>query len=47
MQIHTTVYKRDKQQGPTYSTGNCIQYIIRTYNGKKSEKVYNTLNTYF
>ena len=37
-QIHTTIYKRDKQQSPTYSTGNYIQYLIINYNGKESEK---------
>ena len=27
-QIQTTIYKTGKQQGPTYSTGNYIQYLI-------------------
>ena len=34
----TTIYKIDKQQGPTYSTGNYIQYLVITYTGKESEK---------
>ena len=39
-QIHSTIYKKDKQQGPTYSTGNYIQYLVIIYNGKESEKIY-------
>ena len=34
----TTIYKIDTQQGPTYSTGNCIQYLTVIYKGKESEK---------
>ena len=33
-----TIAEIHKQQGPTYSTGNCIQYLVRTYNGKESQK---------
>ena len=29
--IHTTICKIDKQQGPTYTTGNHTQYLIITY----------------
>ena len=36
--IHTTVYKIDNQQEPTYSTGNSTQYSVITYMGKESEK---------
>ena len=32
------IYKIGKQQGPTDSTGNYIQYFEITYNGKESEK---------
>ena len=38
--IHTTVYKIDKQQGLLYSTGNYIQHFVITYKGKESEKEY-------
>ena len=27
---HTTVYETDNQEGPTYSTGNCTQYSVKT-----------------
>ena len=30
----------DNQQGPLYSTGNYTQYLVITYNGKKSKKEY-------
>ena len=38
--IHITinVYKLDNQQDLLYSTGNYIQYLVITYNGKESEK---------
>ena len=39
-QIHTAVYKTNKQPGPTYRTGNCIKYLVIIYNGKESEKEY-------
>ena len=26
--LTSPIYKVDKQQGPPYSTGNCIQYLI-------------------
>ena len=35
---YTLLYKIDKQQGPTVYTGNYIQYLVITYNGKESEK---------
>ena len=38
--IHTTIYKIDNQQGPLYSPGNYIQYLVITYNGKESKKEY-------
>ena len=37
---HTTIYKIDKQQGPTIQYRNYIQYLVKTYNGKGSEKEY-------
>ena len=42
-QIHTTVYKTDKQQGHVFSTGNYIQYLVITYNGKKLEVITESL----
>ena len=36
--IHTTIYKINKD--PPYNTGNYIQYLVITYNGKESEKEY-------
>ena len=35
---HTHIYKIGKLQGPTYSTGNYIQYPVIIYNVKESEK---------
>jgi len=35
---HTTIYKLDNQQRPTYSTENSTQYYIITYIGKETEK---------
>ena len=35
--IHTTIYKIENQL--LYSTGNCIQYSVITYNGKETEKM--------
>ena len=35
--VHTTIYKVDKHD-LLYSTGNYIQYLVITYNGKESEK---------
>ena len=37
-QIHTTMYKIDKQQGPTKQHRDYIQFLVITYNGKESEK---------
>ena len=34
----TDAYKIDKDL--LYSTGNCIQYLVITYIGKESEKIY-------
>ena len=38
--VYTAIFKIDNQQGPTYSTGNYIQYLIITYNGKESKTEY-------
>ena len=38
--INITVYKVDKYQEFTVSTGNLIQHILITYNGEESEKEY-------
>ena len=36
LQMHTTTYKMGKQQGFTiYRTGNYIQYLVITYNGRE------------
>ena len=40
-QIHSTIYKRDKNKDLLYSTGNYIQYLVITYKGKEYEKEYN------
>ena len=37
-QIHTAVYKTDKQQSPTYNSWNYIQYPVIDHNGKEYEK---------
>ena len=42
-QIQTTIYKIDKQQGPTVQHRNYVQYLVITYNGKEYEKEYNVL----
>ena len=39
-QIQTTIYKIDKQQGPTVQHRNYVQYLVITYNGKEYEKEY-------
>ena len=40
-EIHTTVYKIDKQCGPTVQhRENYIQYLIINHNGKEYEKGY-------
>ena len=31
---------REALKDPLYSTGNYIQYLVITYNGKESEKMY-------
>ena len=36
-QIHITIYKINNKDW-LYSTGNYIQYLVITYNGKESEK---------
>ena len=43
----TTMYKMEKKkQGPIYNTGNCIQRLIITYNGKEFEEIYIYISTY-
>ena len=39
-QIQTTIYKTDKQDRYpcTHSTGNCIQYLVKNYNGRNQKK---------
>ena len=37
---HTAIYKIDKQQGPSYSTGNYTQCSVITYNGKEYIYIY-------
>ena len=32
------IYRMDKQQGATYSTGNYIQYPVINHNGKEYDK---------
>ena len=39
-QMQTIIHRMDKQQGPTYSTGNDIQYPVRNHNGKEYDKEY-------
>ena len=39
-QIHTTIYKIDKQQGPTVQHRQLFKYLVISYNGKESEKIY-------
>ena len=36
--MQTIIYRMDKQQGPMYSTGTCIQYPVINHNGKEYEK---------
>ena len=38
--MQTIIYRMDKKQGPTYSTGNYIQYPVINHNGKEYEKEY-------
>ena len=38
--FHSYLYKTDKQQGPTYTTESCNQYLVRIYTGKEFEKEY-------
>lgn len=33
-------YIKNRQQGPTYNTGNYTQYLLISYNGKESEEGY-------
>ena len=37
-QTEAIIYGMDKQQGPTDSTGNYIQYSVINHNGKEYEK---------
>ena len=38
-QMHTIIYKINSED-LLYSTGNYIQYLVITYNGKETEKEY-------
>ena len=38
----TTIYKINKD--PPYNTGNYIQYLVITYNGKEFEKLYSNVH---
>ena len=44
--MNASIYKVEKQQGPTYSTGDYIQYLVITYNGKESEKEWRSFSVY-
>ena len=35
---YTPIYKTEKQQGPPIEHRNYSQYLVRTYNGKESDK---------
>ena len=39
-QMQTIIYRVDKQQGPTYSTRNYIQYPVIKHNGKECMYLY-------
>ena len=36
--MQTIVYRMDKQQDPTYSTGKYIQHPVISHNGKNMKK---------
>ena len=38
LHVHTARFKVDHQKGPTYKTGNYVQYSVITYIGKEYEK---------
>ena len=38
--MHTSIRKTDNPQNLLISTGNYIQYLVISYNGKESEKEY-------
>ena len=38
LHVHTAMFKVDHQKGPTYKTGNYVQYSVITYVGKEYEK---------
>ena len=42
--MQTIIYKMDKQQDPTASTGSSIQYPVINHNGKESEQEYKRLS---
>ena len=44
--IHTIMYKIDKQQDLLYRTRNYTQYLLVIYNGKESEKEYMHIYTH-
>ena len=35
-----TIHKIDNKRSLQHSTGNYIQYLVKTHNGKESEKKY-------
>lgn len=38
LHVHTAMFKVGHQKGPTYKTGNYVQYSVITYIGKEYEK---------
>ena len=41
--MQTLIYRMDKEQDPTYSSGKYIQYPVISHNGKEYEKEYTYL----
>ena len=37
-QMQTMIQRMDKQQGPSVSTGNCIQYHVINHHGKEYQR---------
>ena len=40
LHVHTAMFKVDHQKGPTYKTGNYVQYSVITYIGKEYKSIY-------
>ena len=38
LHVHTAMFKVDHQKGPTYKTGNYVQYSVITYMEKEYEE---------